>query len=223
MLAGLGLLAVIGVGLIGYGATRHSSPAAAPLPPATSASTSTAPTVPSASASRMDAPLPTAATTPTVSPTPQRQVGLAATSIRIPALEVTASIGAATVTDGVLTPPRIPDVVGLWAGSAPLSASTGEVTIAGHVNWAGMAPFAFARLAYLHPGDLVYTTDAAGAQAAWRVQTVVARPKSQPIDAAAFAGKSGPRTLSLITCGGAYDSGSASYEDNVYVTATPAT
>jgi len=143
-------------------------------------------------------------------------------SIRIPALSVTASIGAATVKDGVLTPPRVPDEVGAWAGSAGLDATSGEVTLAGHVNWAGEAPYAFGRLAYLHPGDVVYTTDKQAKQTAWRVTRVVARSKTQGIDKAAFAGPHGPRVLALITCGGSYDSADESYEDNVYVYANPA-
>ncbi len=143
-------------------------------------------------------------------------------SIRIPALGVTAAIRAARVVHGILTPPRIPTVVGAWAGSAHLDAAAGEVTLAGHVNWAGMAPFAFGRLAYLRPGNILYTTDANGHQSAWRVKSVVARNKTQSIAAGAFAGSKGPRRLALITCGGAFDSGSESYQDNVYVYALPA-
>jgi sortase (surface protein transpeptidase) len=148
---------------------------------------------------------------------------MSANSIRIPALSVTASIGTASVRDGVLTPPRVPYQVGAWDGSAALDSPTGEVTLAGHVNWAGMAPFAFARLASLRPGDIVYTTDARTQQTAWRVTRVLARPKNQSVDPAAFAGTAGPRTLALITCGGSYSTTDASYEANVYVYAQPTT
>jgi sortase (surface protein transpeptidase) len=153
--------------------------------------------------------------------TPTPQTGMAAGSLRIPELSVTAIIGPATIDHGVLTPPRIPMEVGAWAGSAALDATSGAVTLAGHVNWAGMTPFAFARLASLQPGDIVYTTDAKARQTAWRVTAVVARAKSAGIDQAAFTGTSGPRTLWLITCGGPFNSADDSYDDNVYVQAHP--
>lgn len=150
------------------------------------------------------------------------QKGLAANSIRIPVLGVTAAIGSASLSNGILTPPRIPMVVGAWAGSAPLNAATGEVTLAGHVNWAGMAPFAFARLAYLRTGDLIYTTDNRGNQSVWRVTAVTARSKDAGVDPNAFAGTHGPRLLALITCGGTFDTADNSYDQNIYVTARPA-
>jgi hypothetical protein len=151
----------------------------------------------------------------------RRVDGLAPNSIKIPSLDVTATIGQATLINGVLTPPRVPTEVGAWAGSASLNANTGEVTLAGHVNWASMAPFAFAKLAYLHTGDLVYTTDGHSNQTAWRITAVTARSKNDGIDPTAFAGMKGPRTLALITCGGDFDSADDSYHDNIYVTAQP--
>jgi Sortase domain len=188
-------------------------PAAAPLPSAIASD-------PASPAQRLPGALPSASAS-RVTPTPSHQTGLGPSRIRIPALNVTATIGESAVVDGVLTPPRVPDEVGAWAGSAPLDAHSGEVTIAGHVNWAGMAPFAFGRLAYLDPGDLVYTTDSKAEQTAWRVSSVTARPKTEPIDASAFIGARGQRRLALITCGGSFDAGSSSYDDNVYVYATP--
>jgi hypothetical protein len=208
---------VTGGVLLGLGVTRSHAPAAAPLPPTTHGRSAPS----GGPADRPAAPLPTSGRS-TASVTPIRQSSMAASSIKIPALEVTAAIGASKVVDGVLTPPRVPTEVGEWGGSAPLTASRGEVTIAGHVNWAGMGPFAFGKLAYLQPGHLIYTTDAHGTQSAWRVTSVTARLKSEPIDTVAFAGNHGPRRLALITCGGAFDAAAKSYNDNVYVYASPA-
>ncbi len=153
---------------------------------------------------------------------PRHQSDLPASSLRIPALGVTARIGRATEDQGVLTPPQAPSEVGLWSGSAALDAGSGEVTLVGHVNWRGMPPFAFGRLAHLHAGDLVYTSDARGEQTAWRVRRVSARAKAGGVDPAAFAGTQGPRQLVMITCGGPFDLRAHSYSDNVYVRATPA-
>jgi hypothetical protein len=217
----LSLSAVVlaGVGLVVAGALSTSRPRAAPLPTGTPAAAVTQPTV-SGFGSPSAGPLPLA-DAPTHSPTPEHQQALAPSSIGIPVLGVTATIGAAPVINGVLTPPRIPNEVGAWSGSASLNSTTGEITLAGHVNWTGMAPFAFARLAYLHPGDLVYTSDTSGRQTVWAVATVTARPKSAGVDPAAFAGLHGPRTLVLITCGGPFDQKDSSYDDNIYVTAHP--
>lgn len=213
LLAGL---AVAGTALLAWSGPVRHTPRAAPLPPAVSAD-------PGDIAARLPGPLPASGGSArrAAEPQPQPQ-GLGPAEIRIPALGVTASIGQAKVVNGVLTPPRVPDEVGLWSGSAPLAANTGEVTIAGHVNWAGMAPFAFGQLAYLQAGDLVYTTDSQGAQTAWRVTDVSARSKQDGIDPAAFAGPVGPRLLTLVTCGGNFDASILSYDDNVYVTAVPA-
>ena len=142
-------------------------------------------------------------------------------TIAIPALGVTASIGMASLSNGVLTPPRVPTEVGMWPSSARLGSSTGEVTITGHINWAGMPPFAFGRLADLRVGDAIYTTDHAGAERTWVVASVLSRPKSEPVDAAAFKGTTGPSELALITCGGAYDPYDHNYLSNVYVFAVP--
>ena len=55
----------------------------------------------------------------------------------------------------------------------------------------------------------------------WEVQKVVHRPKSNGIDTSVFVGRSGPRKLYLITCGGAFDAADANYLDNIYVEAVP--
>ena len=109
----------------------------------------------------------------------------------------------------------------MWPSSARLGSSTGEVTITGHINWAGMPPFAFGRLADLRVGDAIYTTDHAGAERTWVVASVLSQPKSEPVDAAAFKGTTGPPELALITCGGAYDPYDHNYLSNVYVFAVP--
>ena len=209
---GLALLWLLGATLLAVGLRHGAAAAPAPLPSAGSP--------PTGGASRLPAALPGSGV-PTETITPTRQAGMAPSTIRIPALHVSATIGTASVRDGVLTPPPLPDVVGAWTGSAALDATTGELTLAGHVNWAGMAEFAFARLAYLHAGDLVYTTDQADVQTAWRIVAVTARLKRQGVDPAAFIGPRGARTLVLITCGGPFDAGARSYEANVYVTAHP--
>ncbi|OAA22273.1 sortase family enzyme [Frankia sp. EI5c] len=203
----LGTLALVGVVLVILGWPPGSVPTAAPLPEADGPDVpGPQPSVGGAGARRF----------------PPHQPDLPASSIRIPALGVTASIGMATEEDGILIPPSTPTEVGLWSGSAALDAGSGEVTIVGHVNWRGMPPFAFGNLARLHRGDLVFTSDPHGRQTAWRVLRIFARPKTRGVDPTAFAGPRGPRQLFLITCGGSFDVRAGSYSDNVYVRAVPA-
>jgi len=222
------------------GLSHKTNPAAAPLPTSVAGSPAASSSTGGSAGGPLTAPLPPASGGSSsgkstsgggsggpgqgsgVGPAPTRQSGLSANSVRIPQLAVTASVVTTKPVHGVLTPPVIPNVVGEWNGSAPLDATTGETTLAGHVNWAGMGPFAFGKIAYLHPGDLIYTTDSTGKISNWRVSTVTARVKIQPIDTAAFAGARGPRTLVLITCGGQFNATDKSYDDNVYVYAKPA-
>lgn len=204
----------LGAVLLFRGPLGKHDRAAEPAPPPSTATAST-----TASAS------PTPRATPRPKSTAARPVpvqrGMSPSSIHIPALGVTARIGTADVVNGELIPPMQPDVVGMWGGSAGLDEASGEVTLAGHINWSGLGPFAFGRLAELHRGDLVYTTDGANRQTAWRIASVTARSKSLPIDVTAFAGHTGTRKLALISCGGTFIASAHSYDSNIYVFATP--
>ena len=210
-----GLLGIAAAVTLTVGVTAQHIPPAAPLPPKS-----------------QDHPIPPVSLAP---PTASSTVGgassaaatappahLAADSIDIPTLGVVATVGVASLRDGVLTPPRVPTEVGRWPYSARLGATTGEVTLVGHINWAGMAPFAFGRLADLKVGDMIYTTGHNDARQAWSVVSVLSRPKSEPVDDAAFMGPGSRRELALITCGGAYDPYDHNYLSNVYVFALPA-
>ena len=147
-----------------------------------------------------------------------------ANTLSIPAIgQADVPVGAATVTtDGVLEPPANVHSVGLWTPGAPLSATVGTTDITGHVDYTGQGPGALHDIAYLQTGDRIYTTDASGHTTTWSVDAVNARSKADGVDVTAFPGRSGPRTLVLITCGGAFDSADRSYLANVYVTAHPA-
>lgn len=225
-----GVLGVVAAVMLTVGITVQHDPPAAPLPPkredrpippvslepptTSSASTPVTPVHPSVPRS--------AATSSSSAQTPAPPAHLAADSINIPALGITATIGTASLSHGVLTPPRVPTEVGRWPYAARLGSSTGEVTLAGHINWMGMAPFAFGRLADLQVGSVIYTTDSHDALQEWTVVSVLSRPKSEPVDNAAFMGPGGRRELALITCGGAYDPYDHNYLSNVYVFALPA-
>lgn len=183
---------------------------AAPAPPGSPAQPGT-PSSPGISASARRAAIAAAPTLP-----PQ--------TLSIPSLGVGPSpLGSTPCAEpnGVLEPPV--NSVGMlcaWRGSATLDSSSGQVSIAGHINYDG-AQGAFANLARLSPGQTIYTSGPAGTQT-WIVTREFARSKTLPLDAGAFLGLDGSRQLALISCGGPLIPGQRSYAENIYAFATPA-
>lgn len=147
---------------------------------------------------------------------------LAADSVAIPVQHVRAPIvDYCSIIAGGLEPP--PDVhqVCYWAGGAGIDGDSGTTVLTGHINWVGQGTGAFGNLAALHRGETVYTSDTHGATTAWRIERVQHRSKTLGVDPAAFVGRTGPRRLYLISCGGAFDAAELSYVDNIYVLAKP--
>lgn len=121
---------------------------------------------------------------------------------------------------GILEPPA--NSIGMlcdWRGSASLDAGAGMTTLAGHINFNRLPNAAFARLSQMSPGDEIYTASPSGRVQAWVVTRRYELPKTQQLDAGAFAGPDGPRQLVLVSCGGALSG--RSYLNNVYVDAVP--
>lgn len=238
-------LATCGAILLTAGLTQRSAPQAAPLPPASTASSATwigpadrgsPPAIPTLADKAPQGRSLSAADRstnerPTTDPRPEpanRSRSVPATSagpdrLSIPVLaQWNIAITAATeTTNHILKPPADVHTVGIWTPGAPLAATDGTTDIVGHVNYAGQGPGALHDIAELHPGDRLYTTDDRGRTTSWTVTTVFARSKNTGVDATAFPGPAGPRQLVLITCGGSFDPNTESYLDNVYVRALP--
>lgn len=124
-----------------------------------------------------------------------------------------------TEPDGILEPPSSQGpMTCAWHGSAPLDATSGMTTEAGHVNYNGRQG-AFSRLSQLRPGDAVYTASASGRVTVWVITREYARSKSLSLDASAFQGPDGPRQLALVSCGGKLTG--RSYDDNIFAFANP--
>ena len=107
--------------------------------------------------------------------------------------------------------------------SAPLDATEGTTTIAGHVNWANGNWAPMSNLYNVKPGMIVRTTSADGTITKWRIddeepQTVKWEYFSTYYNVEA---KTGPRKLILATCDGVTNSyGITVYDSNYVVTAT---
>ncbi|HYP45431.1 MAG TPA: class F sortase [Propionibacteriaceae bacterium] len=103
-------------------------------------------------------------------------------------------------------------------GSRPAD-QAGSTLIAAHVDSRadGLGPFA--RLRRLEPGAKVLLTTQDGIVHHYRVVSVRAVAKDQLSSLAVFE-RNGPPRVTLLTCGGSYDSDTG-YRDNVVVTAMP--
>ncbi len=132
-----------------------------------------------------------------------------------------AGIVDATVQDGTLEPPDDPRTVGIWTGGAALGDTAGTVLLTSHVNYHHVSGI-FEPLSTLAIGQHVTTADAHGVTTRWTVSSAYAVSKSGSLPAGIFAGKTGPRRLVLVTCGGAYDAAAHNYLSNVIVELEPA-
>lgn len=92
----------------------------------------------------------------------------------------------------------------------------------GHVDSADRGPGALFRLDELGPGAFIESVAADGSVARWAVSARATYQKSVGLPENLFD-LTGPRQLVLITCGGAFDAATGSYEENVVVLANPTT
>jgi hypothetical protein len=142
--------------------------------------------------------------------------------LRIPGLGLDATVAAVGVdaaTGGVDVPPSV-DRVGWYRFGPGTTAKAGSIVVAGHVDSAAEGKGAFFKLSSMEPGDPITL---AGADGQDRKFEVVGRERYRktriPLDKY-FARDGAPR-LTLITCGGPFDSRTGHYRDNIVITAKP--
>lgn len=152
----------------------------------------------------------------------QPVTGMRPVGVRIPSIGVDADVRAVGIArDGqVAIPADISEVGWFRWGSAPGSPS-GSVVLVGHLDSAtqpGLGALAYLRT--LDTGAIVEVATANGQ--VWRYQVVAreAIDKTRlPLADLFFRG--GRPRLTLVTCGGTFDAGTASYDSTVVVTALP--
>lgn len=137
--------------------------------------------------------------------------------IQIPRIQLSAAIVPVGLEeDGAMAAPTDPDTVG-WYELGPGIGAGGNAILAGHVDWGGRLR-AFGLLTRLDPGDVV---SVAGGDGSWLGYRVV---WSQMVDAETapveeiFA-QSGVDEVTLITCGGIFDSITRQYLSRLVVRA----
>jgi len=205
----------------------HAAPPAIPAPAPDVGKASAPPTSASPPASSSAAPHASAAASPAASPAPSSQsvaspLGALSAPARLalPSLGVQAPVESVVTTNGVLGVPENPAHVGWWAGSVLPGSPAGSAVLDGHVDSAAAGAGALFHLGDLRPGDPVTVTNTGGGEVRYRVYDRHVYVKHQGLPAQLFTG-AGPGRLVLITCGGAFNTATRSYQDNIVVLAAP--
>ena len=142
-------------------------------------------------------------------------------SLAIPAIDVRTDLMSLGLNgDGTVeVPPLEEDDRAGWYEPGPEPGAVGPAVVLGHVDSAQWGPGVFFDLGAMQEGDEVAVTRADGTVAVFAVDRVERHPKDDFPTIAVYGNTDDPE-LRLITCGGAFDSGARSYEDNVIVFAT---
>ncbi len=175
------------------------------------------------------APLVPPSTTTTLPPTdgstpPEEEETLSVSppvGLRIDALEVDAPIDAYGVdraTGQMAVPDNVTDVG--WYEYGPRPGEPGSSVLAAHVDLAGSGPGVFFDLRTLDEGDQITVLHEDGSESPFRVVARSTYEKEElPLDV--IFSREGPSVLTLITCGGGFNSNISRYDSNVVVYAVP--
>jgi hypothetical protein len=187
-------------------ALRSSNPA----PPSTAPTTTPAPTA------EPDPAVPDEVTAPAEVIDLAPPVGL-----RIEALGVDAPIAAYGVnqrTGQMAVPDNVTEVG--WYQFGPAPGEAGSAVLAAHVDLAGSGPGVFFDLQSLEEGDRVVVLHTDGTESPFRVIARTTYEKDElPLDV--VFSREGPSVLTLITCGGGFNTDISRYDSNVVVYAVP--
>jgi sortase (surface protein transpeptidase) len=135
--------------------------------------------------------------------------------IRIPSIGVDTDIVPVGLNqdDSIAMPPSVD--VGAWYSGSPTPGELGPAIIAGHVdNYKGIG--AFFRLREMQAGQLIYIDRADGSTATFKVADIKQVPQANFPTQEVF-GNINYAGLRVITCGGAFNTSTHEYEDNIVV------
>jgi sortase (surface protein transpeptidase) len=142
-------------------------------------------------------------------------------ALAIPAIDVQTDLMSLGLNgDGTVeVPPLQEDDRAGWYEPGPEPGAVGPAVVLGHVDSAEWGPGVFFDLGALEQGNEISVTRADGTVAVFAVDRVERHPKDDFPTIEVYGNTADPQ-LRLITCGGDFDSGARSYEDNVVVFAT---
>ena len=129
--------------------------------------------------------------------------------IEIAGIGVSATIESLEIVDGAFQEPTSADQVAWYKDTAWLG-ETGNLVLAGHLNYWGVPEGVFFALDQVKTGDRIEITAENGSVYFYEVTSVQLMP-TDPASLQSVTGETGSESLTLITCGGTWDSGSQSY------------
>lgn len=107
-----------------------------------------------------------------------------------------------------------------WYRFGPTPGEPGSAVLAAHVDLRGEGPGIFFNLRELEPGDRIEVLYDDGKTASFEVEARKTYSKEAlPLDV--IFRRDGPALLTLVTCGGDFDSSTSRYDSNVVVYARP--
>ena len=107
-----------------------------------------------------------------------------------------------------------------WYRFGPKPGEPGSAVLAAHVDLEGYGPGVFFDLAVLEPGDRIEIVYADDSERTFEVEARATYLKDElPLDV--IFSREGPPALTLVTCGGDFNSRISSYDSNVVVYARP--
>jgi hypothetical protein len=158
---------------------------------------------------------PTSSASSTSVPAPVAAVG--PVDLRLPTLDLDATVEPVGTDDRVLQIPPKPAVVGWWKDGARPGGDDGTVVLTAHLDSRkyGVGPFVKAK--ELNPGDPMTLRDANGRPHRYTVERVDTFTK-QALPYEELFRQSGPERVVFVTCGGRYDPDAGGWDSNVVVT-----
>jgi LPXTG-site transpeptidase (sortase) family protein len=157
---------------------------------------------------------------PTGQPPPPvvRAAGVAPVAIQIDAAQVDAEIEQLEIVDGVMQNPTGPWVVSWYKDLAGLGES-GNVVMAGHIDYWNVGPAVFYTLAHIKEGAPINVTGEDGEVYAYQVEWIRNYTADDaPLDE--IVGPTPRESLTLITCGGPFDYATGHYLERTVVRAS---
>lgn len=147
----------------------------------------------------------------------------APTMLTIDSLGINAPIGPYGVdasTGQMEVPANVTEVA--WYRHGPAPGQPGSAVLAAHVDLEGQGPGVFFDLGQLEPGDDIEVQFSDGTSMRF---SVVARQtyQKEELPLRVVFSRAGDPVLTLVTCGGGFDSSASRYDSNVVIYATPIT
>ena len=208
-LAGLAALTFAGLNLARPGKAQDESPITVATPSASSIRPNRGGEVPSTGV-RRPGPF-------DLGQLPARREPVAPVGLTIEKAGVDAGIEALRVIDGAMQDPTGPWVVAWYENLGTLGVP-GNVVMAGHIDYWNVGPSVFYNLASVHEGDEVVVAGDDGKLYPFTVEWV-RQYDSDDIPLDDVAGPTEAQSLTLITCGGAFDYATAHYLQRTVVRA----